>query len=812
MKKIVSCIFLLILTTNFSFSQQKSSTTTDKHVITDVEKIYLHTDRPYYVKGESIWYKAYTVYAYNNLLFDHSNVLYVELISPESKILMRNKIRLEEGLGYGDIALTDSIGVKKSGVYQLRAYTNWNRNFGDDFVFKKEIEILDVFEKNKASKSEGASQATETKNLHQVNKEKPNLQFFPEGGSLLENVISVVAFKAVSANGEPINVRGKVFNSKNELVTLLGSVHDGMGKFHIKPEKGEKYYAKITNLDHEEILKLALPEAKKQGYLLSFRNVQGKDMVTIKTNNATLLNNPNAPVKIIGTTRAIGYFETAQSINETNVSFELPKKDFPNGIAQITLYDKASRPQSERLVYVEKTPEVNIALSTEKNVYKPKEEVTVNISSKTKAGEVVPASFSISSIDMNGLEDTKDMSSNICSYFLMESDIRGQVINPGYYFDGSNPRRLANLDLLLLTQGWRDFLWKEIPEVKGYRLPFKAEKGITISGRVKEQNGNIAKPNNKVLLSLFNNKQVNTLYNMTDSIGRFKFENLVFMGQSTMMLNTQSESRKNRGMFVLDSLFPEPMAVKFKKDSTVYLAKNKDVKEHIFKKNIAFGITGSTLLDEVEIVAKKKSNVPESIYGEADHSYIVDERTQRFSSIYQLIQFSIPGVMVSGTTIKFTRNTGAAQILVDGAPWESDALGTLLPDDVAKIESMNGASAAVFGSSGANGAILIYTKEGALNRRKNKHTPHSITKKIDGFYKARVFYSPNPNEPTFEMDNSAAVRNTLYWNPFIHPDGSGNAKVSYFNSEVETTVKVTLEGITATGIPVVVKTDYVIGK
>ncbi len=107
----------------------------------EIEKVYLHTDNNYYTVGESLWYKAYSVYAYTNQLFDHSKILYVELISPESKIISRNITNLEGGLGHGDFVLADSLGVKP-GTYQLRAYTNWMRNYGDDFVFKKEIQII----------------------------------------------------------------------------------------------------------------------------------------------------------------------------------------------------------------------------------------------------------------------------------------------------------------------------------------------------------------------------------------------------------------------------------------------------------------------------------------------------------------------------------------------------------------------------------------------------------------------------------------------------------------------------------------------
>lgn len=48
--------------------------------------------------------------------------------------------------------------------------------------------------------------------------------------------------------------------------------------------------------------------------------------------------------------------------------------------------------------------------------------------------------------------------------------------------------------------------------------------------------------------------------------------------------------------------------------------------------------------------------------------------------------------------------------------------------------------------------------------------------------------------------------------PYVHPDQTGNISVSYYNSKVETKVKVALEGISGTGIPVVKKIFYAIIK
>ncbi|MEN3323758.1 TonB-dependent receptor plug domain-containing protein [Mariniflexile soesokkakense] len=801
-KQLLKCFLVFFTTTILLNAQEKKS-------IPKIEKVYIHTDRTCYTLGESLWYKAYSVYAYNHILFNESNILYVELISPDSKIISRNKTPLENGLGHGDFKLTDSIGIKKPGTYQIRAYTNYSRNFGNDFVFEKEIEVIDVFEKQKEAK-ETAGKLKPRKadeNVIGSSEKSPNIQFFPEGGSLVNSVQSVVAFKAVDDYGNPIKVEGKVFDANEELVAMFLSSHDGMGKFQMEPQAGKAYHAKVSISDGR-LISVPLPKVNETGYLLSFKNVQGKDIITIKTNKETLTETPQALLTFVCTTRGASYFEGSLPLTSTTLSFELPKSEIADGITQITLYDANLRPQSERLVYIEKEHDLQVSVTTNKKVYKPLEQVMVNVSSKTSTGNLVPASFSLSCTDTNGQNDTKDYGTNISSYFLMESDIKGNVHNPSYYFDSSNPKRLYHLDLLLLTQGWRDFLWKEMPKMND-TIYYKPEKGFTVSGRVKQLFGNKPKINSNMTLALMGKTGINIFDTQTDSLGIFKFENLMFYGTTNMFLNSKDDKGKGKGEIIAFPFEQNPMPVEFKKQSTSIPLITEIIKETMLKKYVNYGIAPENILDEVEIIAKKKNSTP-SLYGIPDFSYVVGDETPVFNDIYQLIQYNIPGVIVDGDSIRFMRFNGAAHIILDGFPInDSSQINFILPDNVEKIDAIKGPSAAIFGSEGANGVIAIYTKDPTANVQSKKEY-HNINQRIEGFYDARVFYSPDPNKPSLEMDNTDAVRNTLFWNPYVHPDQTGTSRATYYNSKVETTVKVTLEGITATGIPVVVKTDYII--
>lgn len=810
MKK--TLLLIVILASHLiTFSQNK----TPKTKPTIIEKVYLHTDRSYFNLGETLWYKAYVTDAKENKLLNHSNLLYVELIASDSTITTRNTTLLNNGLGHGDMILSNSTGVK-AGTYQLRAYTNWMRNYKDNFVFKKEIEIIDLNERKDIADTPTKEAKKNSKNNKGIPIKKPNksidLQFFPEGGTLTTNVPSTVAFKATDNNGFPINIEGSVFDDDKNKVASFKSMHDGMGKFKFIPSKNRTYYAETMDLNGEKT-SIQLPEVSNYGFNLGISKLDEKIIGSIKTNQETLINKPSTIFKIELSIRGKVYFEGAVAASKLSSVFLLPTIDIPTGIAQITIYDEQGKPHGERLIYIEdKDNNFKVDINTDKVIYKTKEKVSIDISTKTNDGTVIPSSFSIAVTDSNNLESSLNNGMNICSYFLMQSDIKGKVHNPGYYFNESNADRLKNLDLLLLTQGWRDFLWKK--DVSLYNDEyFNVEKGFSISGKVKRLFSSTIKENNDVYLYYVNQEKSNLKFDVTDSLGRFEFNNLVLLGKTDVRLNVKDKRNKNKGMIVLDSTDIAPLPIKFKnlKPITQEKSKTEIIKENIFKKFINFNVPLNNILDEVLIVGKKKEVENLNDFGFSDHLYIATEDDGNFSSIYDLIMFSIPNTTVLNDTISFRRNNGAAAlIIVDEMEIEPSNLGIVTPVSVARIEVLVGANAAGFGPRGVNGVILIYTKEGkGIPNEKRKF--HTVTKIVDGFYKARNFFSPNYDiKKEKAWDETADIRNTLYWNPYVHPDINGNAKVTYFNSEVKTTINITLEGITQNGIPIVIKKDYIV--
>jgi len=314
-------------------------------------------------------------------------------------------------------------------------------------------------------------------------------------------------------------------------------------------------------------------------------------------------------------------------------------------------------------------------------------------------------------------------------------------------------------------------------------------------------------------LALASKKNMNIFNATTDSIGQFKFENIMFSGKTNMYLNSRTVKGKFRGEIIVDSIGQPPIQVSFKNEPIIWSETTSSVVDKVFKKYAAFGVKPENILEEVTIVAKKK--IKSAIHlGIPEFSYVANEETSSFTNIYELIQQNVPGVIPYEDVVRFSRYDTVPIFVLNGNTYKAfkEEVDIIRPQDVEKIDIIKGIGAtAFFGEEGANGIIAIYTKPNTGNQA-NKEVFHSIKQVIDGFYTARVFYVPDPEKIQLEANNEAAVRNTLYWNPNVLPDKTGNASVNYYNTKVETKVKVALEGITATGIPVVKNTFYTIKK
>ena len=136
-----SCIFIIILTITWCDAQKKfePGNSVPANAI-DAEKIYLQLTGKTYNTSEVVWFKAVVSEAFGNSLSDISKVLRVELIEPiGQEIIDRKLLKLENGLAESFFQLHANY---PEGKYLIRAYTEWNRNFGTDFIFSSYVDVL----------------------------------------------------------------------------------------------------------------------------------------------------------------------------------------------------------------------------------------------------------------------------------------------------------------------------------------------------------------------------------------------------------------------------------------------------------------------------------------------------------------------------------------------------------------------------------------------------------------------------------------------------------------------------------------------
>jgi len=777
------------------------------------EKVYLHTDRDFYNPGDVVWFKSYVVDGLTHAPLDSSKNLHVELISPASIIFDSRIIRLDNGLGSGDFNLSDSL---RSGRYLLRAYTNYMRNFGDQLFFSKEITVISGTDPMET----GASDIKSTNSNVEIN-------FFPEGGSLIENVTSLIAFKAENGAGDGCDVSGEVFSSDGVLITTFSSTHLGMGTFNLKPIRGSSYYATVKNSEGE-VIKRDIPESFSRGFVLSHTVSQmNEHLMTLKTNPETLprylgrdlLATVSSHGKIIKT--------LAVKIKTLDNLYTIPADELPDGVVMITIFGLDNKPLCERLIYVQNHEDVTINIEPDKKVYKQRDSVSVKLSVLKESGTGKEVFLSLSSTDKTYTNQTTQFPSTISSWFLLESDVHGPVEEPSYYFDPSNPDRLIDLDLLLLTQGWRDFEWKS------RELKYPPESGFKISGRLRRSVVNTPLINATVTIGVFQEKSNIITSVKTDSAGGFTLDLDNLTGNAKVVVTAMDDKGKFQGRLILDSvnyLPPEVKKVKVLK----YIAVREDpVKNENFKSlqetyeinrsiRKKYTLSDTIMIDEVMILAKRKETPREFqvnqirlVYGQPDKEIIITPQMESSRSISDILIGRVSGLTLS----KPTRTSSGIRIhglttfsdsqeplfLLDGIVSSYEEVNSIPKNWIDRIDVIKSEKAAAFGIRGAFGVISVITK--TSENIPYKPVSYAVSTEISGFDSPRIFYSPK-HITTRQNGYMPDLRSTLYWLPDIKVITNQDYLVKYFNADVSSTYSIIVEGITSDGIPVTGKTEY----
>ncbi|MEX0363110.1 MAG: TonB-dependent receptor plug domain-containing protein, partial [Allomuricauda sp.] len=766
-------------------------------------------DRSDYYAGERIWFKAYLVKAGTNKPVSHDEIVYVDLINSKNEVLITKMLQTEQGSASGDFQIPLETA---DGMYTIRAYTNFMRNHGNSTFFRKNIRIGGGANLAGEKVFTGEKPVADLKDAV-LHLEKPDLQFFPEGGNLVNGFINRMGFKLVAPNGLGTNINGKVVDGSGKLITEFTSSHLGMGMLSFIPQNGENYLAEIQY--NGNTFTYPLPNGLVSGTMMHVFDRGDHYQVEIKSSRVNGVNG-------LQLTAFQGGEEVSKSKIEGKDQYAvvtLPKELVKDGIVQFTLYDSAGQPICERLVFHHSERE-QVGMETSKKQYGKRELVDLEIKVDEDAADFA-ANMSLS-VSETALSAPKMGDIDIKTYLLLTSELKGEIENPAYYFNSNDPARRKNLDFLMMTQGWRSFIDHEVEELR-----FPRETGITLKGRVVQSNSrDKAVP---ALISLAYKNRTEAGYDVveTNEKGEFEFVDLHFKDSTSIFVyanalsNKNKKNKRNKGsdpsFFIELDSFSTP---EVKILESLPLRSNKA--DYVSAYPVVLPENKPFIVDEADLIRLKETVVTEnkldkeanmkrkrkaSLYIRPSYSLDYEQfRNNPIGNALTALQGRIPGVTVIGEQVYIrNRYDRVPFYLLDGFPVAEQTIFDIPVTEIDFVDYIRPATTAMYGVNGANGIIAVYTLDGR-ERFYKERTPTengvgTLSYVHPGFGNSKKFYEPVYNKKDSKKGR-ADFRRTLHWEPNIELSPDGKAKVSFYTSDLPATYQATLQGVTDDGTPI----------
>lgn len=647
-----------------------------------------------------------------------------------------------------------------------------------------------------------------------------DLQFFPEGGDLVKGVPSYIGFKALNEFGKPADIAGEIVDKEGNVLTSFNSYHQGMGKLALQPEDGKEYFAKITQPANISAT-YPLPRALNKGYALKVenQNTGGIDM--------TVFSATTEPLYIVAQSRNKIYFSKDLEAQEGANKLSISTTEFPIGITQVTLFDSKKIARAERLIFVNQDKQLQIKVTTDKEKYLPREKVNLTVEVTDERGIPMPGNFSIAVADDKLLNFADDKQGHLLSYMLLESDLKGEIVEPNFYFDNEkDPTRLKPevdrkiaLDHLMMTQGWRTFKWEEVSKLQPLA---HAGEQARIAGTVLDAQGNPVEGIEVALVG--NNKKI-----VTNAQGKFDIADWKLYNSTNVQVSGKDYFPITKHL----NDYNNGLAFKlFKKRVITGVIKNKQ-KQPVAYAQIRAGGVAAVSADEK---GKFEITIPDNIeqliiYGEGtgyeNQTIALKENVNKVEVV--LNQLTLYLEAERSVALASASARGAAKIRrakkgkrghiappppPPPAPAMIEEVDEELEELVDKIAEKDGDFDDLGGGEVDEPADVDVAdmEEEVLDDEEFIELGDIIVadrKEIDNKVNLPQAVGTRYNRvrefPEVHYVEEQAVgtrtdfRNTIYWNPNVEVGKDGRAELSFFNSDAITQFRVTLEGFSVDG-------------
>ncbi|HEY0246575.1 MAG TPA: TonB-dependent receptor plug domain-containing protein [Mucilaginibacter sp.] len=647
---------------------------------------------------------------------------------------------------------------------------------------------------------------------------KVDVQFFPESGSLVNGLTSKVAFKAVGSDGLGVDINGVVVDDENNEITKFTTSHLGMGTFILNPQAGRSYKANITYTDGSTEM-IALPKALDKGYVLTIDTQKDSSNIIVKI-TGTGYEKQKEGVSLVAQSGGEVYLQGQGEPGKLNFTSVIPRNKLPSGVIQFTLFSPNGEPLNERLVFIQNPDKLKLDVNTASQSYTARQKVKVNLKAKNPDSQPIRGDFSVAVIDESKVPVDETTESTILSNLLLTSDIKGYIEKPNYYFNNLTEKTQSDFDVLMLTQGYHRFEWKQVMSDTVSKVVYQPEKTTVIAGQVKMANG---KPAAKAKITLMSNSGVYFATDtITDNNGRFAFHR-DYPDDIKLSIKAIGVNGDDNLNLELDNDIPSfkinknaaDIQVNVNNGLAAYLQNSKKQYEEALKYGVG---NHSIVLNDVtinnakaktprEIAVAKAVEFSSNLNGKGVADQVVTaEDLEKFTCVRlsDCLSGRLAGVGVNiGSGIPYlysaainpqTFKRTPMQFILDNRFVDYSEISAMDINNISSIEVLrSGGYLAAYGVRAAGGIMIFTTKQGA------GRVAAGLKKSISyiqpkGYYKTREFYSPQYDNPKINTQISD-LRTTIFWKPVLKTDDAGNASFEYFNADSKGTYRVVIEGI-----------------
>ncbi|GEM_PF-2644961 len=668
-----------------------------------------------------------------------------------------------------------------------------------------------------------------------------DLQFMPEGGNLLAGKTQKVAYKCVDNYGRTVDFKAVIVDDAGNLADTIRSDYQGMGSFTLTVEPGRQYHAQM--IEPVSTRHFELTSSVNQGITLSLADME-TDSLAIRV----LTNRKKTGVVYLTAIHQDNLIWSLETQLSEDTTLYLPTSMFPVGVNRLTLFDDKKLPITERLAFLHADSHLDIKVETDEPNYGARSKVEAKLKVTDGLARPVKGVFSLAVTDSYLSNINSTDTKNILSTLLLTSELKGSIPTPNYYFMDDNPYATEALDLVMLTHGWRRFLWDYVllRDLESEPAPINQD---LKSGTVYDKKGNIVPGAEVQVVQL---GEMNAYFTETDERGKFYLPFQISSQQSMNFVFNADLPGKSKQLEVrLDTEDNDPFRSAIVSEllptqgdlASADRAKDKKntKRQKIQDAFSDFQFGGNyTLLREVEVMGKAIVEEEHIDKGEKyelrnqmsvmSHYFVQSRGGENLNFVGNVSTMSsssasggfIDIVRQMTNIYKYNPETGfvilrtndllrdsekrlGALVVLNGSSVGQDlrVLNHLTRTDIEKIDVIKSSAMAVYyGNRAAAGAILVTTRQGIKQGVEESYIDQTVESKVavDNNYSIiKEFYAPKYSSEDEKLSPVPDVRKTIYWNPELITNENGEASFSFYTDDRETLLNVEVQGMSGEG-------------